>query len=391
MTRTHALLAVLTSAAVVGLSAQAPPAAAPPARVTVRNPIDLPRASETIVIAAGEIKKAMSVTDLRTVYVRDDAAGKDVLAQAIDVNDDGTFDELIFQADLAPNETRSFTLTAGARRVYTRDQFRAYGRFVRERRDDFAWENDRTAHRMYGAALETWAQEPLTSSAVDVWFKRTRKLVINDWYMVDDYHRDNGDGADLYSAGKSRGCGGNAPWEAGKLWPSANFRESRVLANGPIRVLFELGYVAWDVNGRQVRERKRITLDAGQHLSRFEIEYAGDGARPAQHAAGIKKGPAASQAANAAAGTLRTWEAVKDNGNWGCGVVMAPSAVVSTVEAEGNYLMVGTVPTAGPAIYYAGAGWDKSGDVADVAAWDRYLAQFARRVSAPVVVTVSAK
>ena len=80
---------------------------------------------------------------------------------------------------------------------------------MRERRDDFAWENDRTAHRMYGKALETWAQEPLTSSSVDVWFKRTRRLVINDWYMVDDYHRDNGEGADMYSAGKSRGCGGN--------------------------------------------------------------------------------------------------------------------------------------------------------------------------------------
>ena len=89
---------------------------------------------------------------------------------------------------------------------------------MRERRDDFAWENDRIAHRMYGKALETWAQEPLTSSAVDVWFKRTRRLVINDWYMVDDYHRDHGEGADMYSAGKSRGCGGNGIWDAGKLY-----------------------------------------------------------------------------------------------------------------------------------------------------------------------------
>ena len=54
---------------------------------------------------------------------------------------------------------------------------------------------------MYGAALETWKQEPLTSSGLDVWVKRTPRLVINDWYMVDDYHRDTGEGADLYSAG----------------------------------------------------------------------------------------------------------------------------------------------------------------------------------------------
>ena len=31
-----------------------------------------------------------------------------------------------------------------------------YGRFVRERHDDFTWENDLVAHRMYGTDLETW-------------------------------------------------------------------------------------------------------------------------------------------------------------------------------------------------------------------------------------------
>ena len=74
---------------------------------------------------------------------------------------------------------------------------------MRERHDDFAWENDRVAHRMYGTGLETWKKEPLTSSGIDVWVKRARRLVINDWYMTDDYHRDNGDGADFYSV-KSR-------------------------------------------------------------------------------------------------------------------------------------------------------------------------------------------
>lgn len=33
--------------------------------------------------------------------------------------------------------------------------FKAYGRFNRERFDDFAWGNDKIAHRTYGKALET--------------------------------------------------------------------------------------------------------------------------------------------------------------------------------------------------------------------------------------------
>ena len=245
------------------------PAAAPGAAVTVRNPLALARPSETIALAGAAIRQAMPVEDLRTVHVTDDASGLEVVAQPIDLNDDGVFDEVIFQADIGPRAARTFTLSAGARQVHTKEQFKAYGRFVRERRDDFAWENDRVAHRMYGKALETWAQEPLTSSSVDVWFKRTRRLVINDWYMVDDYHRDTGEGADMYSAGRSRGCGGNGIWDGGRLHTSANFVDSKVLANGPIRVMFELTYPAFDAAGSRVTEIKRVTLDAGHNLNRF--------------------------------------------------------------------------------------------------------------------------
>jgi unsaturated rhamnogalacturonyl hydrolase len=366
--------------------------AGPAATVTVKNPIALSRLSETIVLGAAAIKQAMTVDDLRKVHVTDVATGKEILAQPVDVDDDGTFDEVIFQADLAPNATRTFALSVGERQTYTKDQFKAYGRFVRERRDDFAWENDRTAHRIYGKALETWAQEPLTSSSVDVWFKRTRRLVINDWYMVDNYHRDSGEGADMYSAGKSRGCGGNGIWADGRLYPSANFIDSRTLANGPIRVMFELTYPAWDAGGRSITEVKRITLDAGQNMNRFESRYTVKPAGPLVQAAGIKKHPEAAVNRDAARGLLRTWEPVKaDGSHFGCGIIVSPATFVEFGEADSNLLVATKVDASGTAVYYAGAGWDKSGDFADVAAWDAYLAQAAERLRAPLVVTVAAR
>ena len=98
-----------------------------------------------------------------------------------------------------------------------------YGRFVRERFDDFVWENDLVAHRMYGPALETAAKEPLVSSGIDTWVKRAHRLVVNDWFMTGDYHRDQGEGADFYGVGKSRGCGGLGLWAGGKLNVSKNF------------------------------------------------------------------------------------------------------------------------------------------------------------------------
>ena len=106
---------------------------------------------------------------------------------------------------IVDKETKTFTVVVGAKQEFSKEQFRAFGRFVRERFDDFAWENDRVAHRTYGKALETWAGEPLTSSTMDIWSKRTPRMVVNDWYLADHYHADSGEGFDDYSAGKSRG------------------------------------------------------------------------------------------------------------------------------------------------------------------------------------------
>ena len=237
---------------------------------------------------------------------------------------------------------------------------------MRERFDDFAWENDRVAHRMYGQALETWQNEPLTSSGVDVWVKRTPRLVVNDWYMADDYHRDHGEGADFYSAGPSRGCGGSGIWNDGQLFVSRNFRRSRVLANGPIRLIFELDYEAWDAGGRSLTERKRVTLDAGAHLNRFESSYSLYGKADLTWAAGIKKPAAAQLRVEREQGWMRTWEPIRDgNGNLGCAVLLDPAHVVEAAEAGGNALLVGRWPASGPAVYHAGSAWDRGPDVED--------------------------
>lgn len=374
------------------LSVAALPATAPNGLVTVRNPIDLARASETVVLPATEVMTLLAVDDVRKVHVLDGQT--EVLTQAVDLNDDGKFEQLIFQTDIGPNATRTFSLVAGVRQTPKVSDFKAYGRFVRERRDDFAWENDRIAHRMYGAALETWAQEPLTSSTVDVWTKRVRRLIINDWYLVDDYHRDNGTGGDFYSAGKSRGCGGNGLWINGTLYPSTNFRDSRVLANGPIRVMFELTYKSWDAAGVKVSEVKRVTLDAGQNLDRFESVYTFDGKpKPLEFAAGIKKQPGSEVVTSKATGVMRVWEPVqvKGNGNLGLAVVLDPSEVVSFTEGDGNYLVVGKMPASSTVSYYAGFGWDKSGDFAGIVDWDAYMSQFVRRLKAPLDVKLGTR
>jgi hypothetical protein len=302
-----------------------------------------------------------------------------------------TADSVIFQADLAPGETRIYTVSVGRKQVYARAQFRAYGRFVRERFDDFAWENDRIAHRMYGKALETWQGEPLTSSAVDIWSKRVPRLVIDDWYMTDNYHADAGEGCDDYSAGASRGCGGNGLWAEGKLWVSRNFVDSRVLANGPIRVLFELVYEAFDVNGMKVSEVKRIALDAGSQLGHFRSTYKiqGEGTLP-RCAVGLKKVAREQKQFDGGHGWLCIWEPMEKNLGWqGVALVADPGTPVEQAEDRQNNLLLVKPDAANAVSYWSGFAWDRAGQFATPEAWKAYVASFAQGLASPLEVTVS--
>ena len=57
-------------------------------------------------------------------------------------------------------------------------QPKVYGRYVPERKDDFAWENEYAAFRLYGPALKP--ENP--SNGVDLWLKNSPALVIDTMY-----------------------------------------------------------------------------------------------------------------------------------------------------------------------------------------------------------------
>lgn len=366
---------------------------AAPNQLTVKavNKLQFARPSQTIELPSEELAP-LGEKDLAKIHVKD-ATGKELLCQAVDSDGDYTPDMVIFQADFAPGETKSFTVSVGSKWIYTKDQFKAYGRFVRERFDDFAWENDRIAHRMYGKALETWVREPLTSSTVDIWSKRVTRMVINDWYMVDNYHVDTGEGMDDYSAGPTRGCGGNGLWADDKLWVSKNFVYSRVLANGPIRVMFELTYEPFDVNGTKVAEVKRISLDAGQNLDHFRSFYKPQGHNGALITAiGLKKVAGERKEINAEHGWLVKWEKMEKNmGNQGLAIIVDPKTFDKETEDRLNLLVLSKVGANNIASHWAGFFWDRAGQFADFDAWKAYVDQFAQGLLSPIEVSVLAQ
>jgi hypothetical protein len=370
------------------------------ADVTVKatNKLNFDRPSQTIEISGKDLT-ALDVKDLGFVHVKDDA-GKELLAQAVDTDFDEFHrpDIVIFQSDFKPNETKTFTLSAGKKQVFKADDFKAYGRFNRERFDDYHWENDRIAHRTYGAALRTWKGEPLTSSTIDIWSKRTPKMVTDSWYMHGDYHTDHGEGADFYSAGPTGGDGAAGVWANGTVvWP-ANVVNSRTLASGPIRVLFELDYDAFDAAGQKVSATRRTQLDAGQNLNHIVMTYRPEGgAKDVTAAIGLKKTASDkgviehAKDFNEEHGWLTKFEDVeKKQGQQGLAVIVDdPKLIEQQVEDARNQLLIVKVPEDGKLSYRAGFFWDKANHFKGYDAWKTYVDQQAQGIASPIEVTIS--
>lgn len=73
---------------------------------------------------------------------------------------------LLLQVSLKSNEKIELTFLQEKHSAFAT---KTYGRYVPERYDDFAWENDKIAYRVYGKALELVPNE--NAYGMDVWGK----------------------------------------------------------------------------------------------------------------------------------------------------------------------------------------------------------------------------
>ncbi|MFI5228115.1 MAG: DUF4861 domain-containing protein [Gemmatimonadales bacterium] len=386
------MVAMSSAMASVGAGAQS---AAPAFTVRAANTLDAPRPDETIGVSWAVVRSAMPSAAPGLLRVRDAGSGLEIPSQSVDDDGDGITDELIFQSSFAPRETRRFIVEAhapaavGVKRVYAAHE---------DPRDDVAWESDRIAYRIYGQGL--WKVDSLNSSGVDVWVKRVRTPIVDKWYAKghDEYHHDNGEGADFFDVGESLGAGGTAIWRNDSLYRALNFKTWRIIANGPVRVIFELNYQPWNAGGLRVSEIKRVALDAGHNLnhvvSTFRTEGAGSTDIPWVSGIVKRAGVVGSESKANDWAWLAEWGPIlpKDGGHGelGIAVLLPRSAVTDWKETSTHYLALSHARSGVPVDYYIGAGWTDSGDFRDVRDWWHYLDDQARRIATPIVVTVEA-
>jgi hypothetical protein len=336
-----------------------------PRVVTVENPGDFYRADETIEVNAPR----------EPVVVMEADTSRMLPAQRLG-------DTLLFQASFGPGQQRRFLVfPAAALPPLAPPDAKAHARYVPERYDDFAWESDRIAHRMYGPAILHVPSERV-GSGVDVWIKRVRRPVVDLWYKRGEYHSDHGEGLDNYSVGTGRGCGGTEIFSGGKAYAAPVYSGWKLIADGPLRAAFELRYDGWDAGGRKISETKRISIDAGSNFSRVESVYSSDRSAPLAVGIGIaqRKGDGR-LVKDEAAGWMSYWEPENPpNGHTACAIIVPGQQTRATVDG-GDAIMLGQALPGQPFVYYLGAGWSKSGDFADAPAWEAQVHNVAARVA----------
>ena len=366
-------------------------------KITVTNPLDVERVNETVEIPYGAVRHKLG----DVAYIVTDAAGTEIPSQVLY---EGTEQpqKLIFQASVQPDAMAVYYIKEGSPQAYVKN---THGRFAPERYDDYIWENDRIAFRIYGEAL---IAKDGPSNGIDAIMKRTSAMfldkIYNDYFeKKQSYHIDHGEGVDCYNVKRSLGAGAMAPYAGETLWLGKNYTGYATLDNGPLRTSFRLTYDTLLVDGLPLLETRLFSLDAGSQLNKITVVF--DGAPETMPvAAGIvlKKDGLPADVAGADPNHQPVLSAEKgyvayseqgdrakpeyDNGIVYTAVVF-PYPLKEAKLAERHVLAIADYLPDG-VTYYAGAGWSKWGfDTPE--SWVGYIETCSRKLRSPLQITIN--
>jgi unsaturated chondroitin disaccharide hydrolase len=287
-------------------------------KLTVANPTDQLRAHENIAISVAELKRvapdfnpaAFIVTTSDAATLEDDAAtlqAIELASQADDLDGDRKSDEIAFQIELKPKQTRVVSISYGdpasiqrLRSIYPARTSAAFNL----KYEGLAWESEATAWRIY------FDQR----NAIDLYGKRRPGLYLSMFGSPDyDYHEESPYGRDIYKIGDALGIGSVGALVDGKAVRVSDVRERswRVISSGPVRAIVELNYKGWKVAGKEVNLTSRMTQWAGKRG--FEHWIKAEGAEGLTLVTGLVRKPGLQeQFSNPANGEQVFWRA-----SWG--------------------------------------------------------------------------
>ena len=361
--------------------------------VTVSNSLGIDRNNEVVELT----RESLGVSSLENISIVEKGAKKGLVTQLVDENGDGKEDVILFQPTILANSSKTFEVIENSEFVSSKTI--CYSRFVPERTDDYTWENNRVAFRVYGPTAQKMIEENIPggtlSSGVDLWLKRVEYPVIDKWYKettekTGSYHIDTGEGLDNFHVGVSRGVGGIAVKSDGHYFFSKNYTTWRTITTGPLRTSFELTYASWDANGKQITESKIITLDKGNFFSKFDTNLSGTETISVGITLGKKNG---SITGNEREGWLNYWQPHGDD-ELGS-TLIAPKKyfvddqVYLTPEKDLSNAYLNLKVLNNKVVYYSGYAWTKAKYFENEQQWNNYLEDFSQIINNPMKVSIT--
>lgn len=356
--------------------------------LSVYNPSNVDRKNCVVEADAAKVKLAFPKG-----FIVTDVDGSEVPYQ---LTHDG---KLLVEASVKGGETVRFTIKDGVPQPIDTV---CVGQIRYDFQDDYTWENDRSGYRLYGPAYRNGGGNV---SGYDVWTKSVVFPVLAQRYHDHcrrgiSYHKDHGNGMDVYTVGPTLGAGMNALVYEGEIVYPCAYEKCEILDNGPLRTTAKLTCYPLQVGENQVVETRVMTLDKGSWLNKTAVKYEGL-TSPMQMVNGIvvhkqnrngcMYGPDNKYIAYAD---------LTDNADKGNGVIYI--GVINS-EKPDSVAYVPFDPAIGDAIgqmvnylqyqpgeeytYYWGSGWSKGG-VRGTEDWECYLATFHSALAAPLKVAI---
>lgn len=243
------------------------------------------------------------------------------------------------------------------------DRPATYVRFIEERKEDFAWENDLAAFRVYSRFAGDG-----TASGVDFWSKCVDYPIIDDWYAHEkngrSYHKYYGQGADFYTVGKGRGVGGTGVWVDGKLYCSKNYANYKIVCNDKNRIEFILYYQPFKAGDRIIQETKRIEMVCGTNFYKVTATFEAQDGKDVVIATGVTTFGEADVTRDPQRGLVWANEHIKNkldkpmcDAHSFSAVVVEPGRLVDMVKYQSDELALFNAGSGEEVIFFAGGGW----------------------------------
>lgn len=348
--------------------------------ILVSNDSDLARTNETVELSFAALQNGDDALTAENVIVLN-YLGKQVPCQVYTEMDGEQV--LVFQADAAEHSCVKYTVKAGEREPFATV---AYSRHVPERMDDYAYENNLVAGRIYGPALA----DPRTFGS-DVWLKCTERLVIDEWFQKMDYHHNYGDGMDCYKVANTLGGGAAAPYCGEKIIIGDNWATQEHLCDGPVRTKAFFTYNAINVNGKPVTALREISLDANSRFVKSTTWFNAE-----TDSLPLVLGAIQHDVLHRADG--QNWIAFTEvasdtkqpeiDGNISIGLVLSPDLNPEGTGTLDSHAVIKTTAAAGaPVTVWTASGWSQGG-VESPQAWATLVKDFAYAQANPLKVEI---